>query len=120
MRRPPQRIPLFLVVALLLISLVHAAPAGAAPREGPPSFSFFRFLAGLWNEIGIEIDPNGRPGAVPPDGEIGIVIDPNGRTGPSGIFGSIGIVLDPSGQPASSPTPAEIGIVLDPDGQPSH
>lgn len=98
-------------VLALLLALLAAAPAVAAPRETgrPASFDLAGLLAGLrgaltflWAAEGCTIDPNGHclpaPAAA---GDNGCSIDPNGHCLPAPAAADEGCSIDPYGRCAS-------------------
>ncbi len=110
------RLPRPLVGFLLALGLA-ALPAGAAARDWF-DLSPWRLLSALWESIGLEADPGGRPAPGLATGGIGLIMDPSGRPAPGAVTGYIGLVADPGGQPTPSAATGDIGLEMDPSGQP--
>ncbi|HEV7669007.1 MAG TPA: hypothetical protein VGS22_10815 [Thermoanaerobaculia bacterium] len=110
MNASPHRRTFAPLAGFLLILGLLALPAGASPRDWSFFSSPWSLLSALWENIGLEGDPNGRPS------DIGLEMDPNGRTAPWMLSGNIGLEMDPSGRPAANPGSQNIGIEADPNG----
>ncbi len=105
---PQPKRHLALAVALPILFLLHAFPAGALPLDRALPDLFARgwsFLSALWAEVGCSIDPagacltSGAPAPILSEG--GCSLDPNGACGTSGAPAPIlrdgGCELDPHG-----------------------
>jgi len=114
------------VAALVVLSLLLAAPWSAAePRQDRGAVPA-RLLGQLWSQwsilwsgIGCVIDPNGGcGGSAPSQTDIGCIADPSGRCHDSAASqADIGCILDPDGRCHDSAAPqADIGCILDPSG----
>lgn len=90
-----QRVNVVIVVVLLVLAAVpaHAFPSTERPSVGWSFGSlweaFHSLVAGVWQEEGMLIDPNGTTGT----GDEGMTIDPSGVT----ATGDEGMTIDPHG-----------------------
>jgi hypothetical protein len=79
------RAALLLVLVLVAVPALQAAPTRAEAESAPSAWGLFTqvwdFLTGVWSANGCEFDPNGRCQPKPTTVEIdnGCEADPNGR-----------------------------------------
>lgn len=94
------------LIAVLALAAFLLGPWPAAAAPSYPMDSFTGWLADLWDNVGLILDPDGvaspEPVSTPTEG---LILDPNGGT-----------VVGGGDTPPADTDGADVGFILDPNG----